>query len=51
MPSQPSPSRPARLIAAPDMSYEAWNLSGPFGILIALPGGGVAQFPPNTPET
>jgi Family of unknown function (DUF6188) len=41
----------AYLIAAPDMSYEAWNLSGPFGILIALPGGGVAQFPPNTPET
>ena len=40
----------AYLTAAPDPNYEAWNLSGPFGILIALPGGGVAEFPPNTPE-
>jgi hypothetical protein len=40
----------ARLIVAPGKKYEAWNLSGPFGILIALPGGGVAEFPPNTSE-
>jgi Family of unknown function (DUF6188) len=41
----------AHLIVAPDPKYEAWNLSGPFGQLVALPGGDVAVIPPNTPET
>jgi len=29
------------LVVEPDDQYEAWNVTGPFGALVSLPGGGL----------
>jgi hypothetical protein len=41
----------AYLSVTADPRYEAWELGGPFGLLICLPGGGVADFPPPPART
>ena len=33
------------LTVAPDPNYEAWELNGPVGMMVCLPGGGVAFWP------